>query len=831
MSESLIYPEARRAPLSLYVLGQIAFLKVVHHKASFLETEYISLWKKNQLSYPNRALAETLDIRNEAVDTRAVVERYQIKLREIKQKQTELVRKKLERHQSGPRLMTSKTPNGGIASRTRSKLSSPTPGPSFKAKAEKKTKVSKVNVEKYLNLMAKPLVNGIPGSAEPAEYIEYRKCKYIEDLRVVRDFLVEKLSACQLQDLMDTMYNISLFNHKSENGLLSLQSMLTTRHTRRFSIAPPKFHENFAIQPITSIYSNIRSHPVKAEYMETRIGTTILHFALAQGQNLTHLDLKRCACDSILKVVANTAVHLRHLVISRSMVSDQGLLYLAGVESVTARPKLRRECKQKANESSKLVRDVTPKFWAQGKNCCRNLVHLEAEDLLDVSWPGQAVMKYFDYPSVPLDSGFVAVLMYLPHLKVFLCEVGARAVQSYSRNYVKWHKRAPKLRLEAISDSHLTPPVFDVVQDLCPNLSHLKVEWFESYTTQIHNREDWLAGLVNVPKLAELRIGDVDFKTEKLKTFLPNFGPNLTHLELKEIWKFKYSNLRAIKQWCPNLKFFSLVMTTKNVLATVSRVQVDKDHNIQLNSNEKHFLTNLEDFHLSGPFGYEVVQYLLMQAEKIKSLSLGIEWLDPAFCDNQPLTRKDLIGREYLEEILSVNPLPNLEQLHLMAQYRRGRKRLNRFCLDFILSKFPKLKHLGSFFHWNLSLFEIREIMDQLRFSNVGLILEEDLQSTANEPKFEYKYVAERKSLSCGHVPPKRDAPGMLASFLDVMVGPPNLLDDDISSSDESSMDSDLDDDNLMEEVGVPDDLEDDLDDNDLGAELMINDPQVCHIM
>jgi hypothetical protein len=59
-------------------------------------------------------------------------------------------------------------------------------------------------------------------------------------------------------------------------------------------------------------------------------------------------------------------------------------------------------------------------------------------------------------------------------------------------------------------------------------------------------------------------------------------------------------------------------------------------------------LSSLERVHLSGPFGTALVKYLLRGAEAIRSLALGIEWLDPAFCSTQPEGRSDYLGKEYL---------------------------------------------------------------------------------------------------------------------------------------------------------------------------------------
>jgi len=45
-----------------------------------------------------------------------------------------------------------------------------------------------------------------------------------------------------------------------------------------------------------------------------------------------------------------------------------------------------------------------------------------------------------------------------------------------------------------------------------------------------------------------------------------------------------------------------------------------------------------------------------------------------------------------------VNELSQLEELHLYAQFRRGRQRLVKDCAEFVLGRFPKLKHLVRLF-------------------------------------------------------------------------------------------------------------------------------------
>ncbi len=76
--------------------------------------------------------------------------------------------------------------------------------------------------------------------------------------------------------------------------------------------------------------------------------------------------------------------------------------------------------------------------------------------------------------------------------------------------------------------------------------------------------------------------------------------------------------------------------------------------------------------------------------------------------------RRDLVGKEYLDEIMSVNALSKLEEIHLMAQYRKGRHRLTKACADFVLDNFKALRHLGNFQFWNMGPSEVYSIIAQV---------------------------------------------------------------------------------------------------------------------
>lgn len=73
---------------------------------------------------------------------------------------------------------------------------------------------------------------------------------------------------------------------------------------------------------------------------------------------------------------------------------------------------------------------------------------------------------------------------------------------------------------------------------------------------------------------------------------------------------------------------------------------------------------------------------------------------------------KDFLGTLYLQELIDSNPeLPkHLEEIHLLAQYRKGRVKLDLACAQFVLDMFKKVKHFGSFEYWHLKLDEVNLI-------------------------------------------------------------------------------------------------------------------------
>ena len=151
----------------------------------------------------------------------------------------------------------------------------------------------------------------------------------------------------------------------------------------------------------------------------------------------------------------------------------------------------------------------------------------------------------------------------------------------------------------------------------------------------------------------------------------------------QDVRVFKYSFIKLTKELCPNLTKLSLLMASKSI-SPYRRIKVEKD--MDLRSLQQGF-HNLLELHLVGPLFSEYVRYAVAGANQLKCLTLGVEWPDESYCNVGPESRKDVLGKEYIEELLSVNSLQYTEELHFFAQNRRGSVRYYIYII-LILTKF-----------------------------------------------------------------------------------------------------------------------------------------------
>jgi len=657
-------------------------------------------------------------------------------------------------------------------------------------------------------------VEGIPEGCRAEDYITYRKCSYLATVARWRLSLQAALSppvSSQLMDVATALYRHS--KDRLEVGGVTLQAVLMSDWTQAYLTACSAYYNNYRPHRLESgDWSNAN--------LGSRLGHTLITASLETGRSLTHLALEKLGTDAMLGVVGRTAPALQYLNISHSKVTDRGLLDLCGLRAGrgdTGRARLARGCKAgPATHEWGVVRNLIPRWEQDPGRGCRALQHLEATSLSSLTWhkPYQA---YAEYQTVPFDCGFVAMLDCLP-LRILNTEVGGRAVATWSR----WKRRsrpvsAPQLPLlEVLVEGHPTAALLTQVAATCPALREVRVDWCQFYSASSPSREDWLPALTSVPRLAALLTSDIDHKTDQLRTLLPALGPSLTRLHLQELWHLKYSLLSSIKQSCTGLTKLVVLMTCKEVVGAVAQIHVEKDVDLSLEMGDTgdRGLQRLEELHLMGPFPSQLVRYLVSHTcPGLTSLSLAVEWPEPALCNISPDGRKDYLGSNFFLELLKGNNLTNITELHLMAQNARGRKYLEKEFAMFLFKQFPKLKHLGTFKLWNMTLKQKKDIKAHLINNNLNITIDFDSQPRPSDYEGDFRsiHVSNRAEAACSWLPIKAvNTFTFFEDFADMIAEPAifwpgNELDDGDDDFDNHENGNDS---NDEDEVDVDDDVD-----------------------
>ena len=163
---------------------------------------------------------------------------------------------------------------------------------------------------------------------------------------------------------------------------------------------------------------------------------------------------------------------------------------------------------------------------------------------------------------------------------------------------------------------------------------------------------------------------------------------------------------------------------------SVTSILVEKDVDLalanSLGESRRHPLRELRELHLVGPLGCDCARYILSGCDNLRSLTLGVEWPDPAFCNVMPTSRHDLLGREYLNEVRAVNSLAHIEEMHLYAQHGRGRTSLDKEFALYVLGEFKRLRHFGNFVFWKMSNADKQSVISTARKTNRDISFDED---------------------------------------------------------------------------------------------------------
>ena len=533
----------------------------------------------------------------------------------------------------------------------------------------------------------------------------------------------------------------------------------------------------------------------------------------------------------MMAVVSRTCPLLAFLNISGSKVTDTGLLMIAGLEESEdlRRPRLSRQCKQEggaveAESGGQFrVRNVVVRWRQVQAQGCLQLTHIQADNLLGLAWHKPSLL-YKDYSSVPLDSGFVALLSALPLLTILNTEVGGRAVIAWSRLSKKLQQKSPRLGLEVVVEARPTERLLQQLSLVCPRLRELRVDWAGLVSSDnTVSREAWLGSLSVLPaSLESLVTSEIDHKSQALTEALlaTSLGGRLTNLHLQELWSLNFSLLAAIKQSCSNLRRLVIFLTVKDwtgPLGAMAGIHIERDAELEFGSGN---LARLEEIHLMGPFSSSVTRYLLDTSPDLTSLTLSVDWPDPASCNILPDTRLDFLGTAYIKQVMQGNSLARVREVHLMTQYSRGKKYLDSEFASFIMKSLPALQHCGCFRCWNMTLKQRREARAVAVSRNLNITVDQDTKPRPSENVGDFRniYEPDKMKSSCLWLPVK---PMSTFSFFEevaeMFVGPDNIwppnfpelaeelenggpggdnnhgLDSDSDSSDDDSSDEDED--------------------------------------
>ena len=504
--------------------------------------------------------------------------------------------------------------------------------------------------------------------------------------------------------------------------------------------------------------------------------------SLSCASRLKKLSLERLATDDMMSVVSRTCPLLTFLNISSSKVTDTGLLMIAGLEESeeVRRPRLSRQCKQESEAITAgpgVVRNV-PVRWRQvpGQGCS-NLHHLQADNLLSLVWH-KSNLLYKDYSTVPVDAGFVALLSSLP-LTILNTDVAGRAVLAWMRLNKKLNLKDRVLSLEVLVEARPTENLLDQVSSVCPQLREVRVDWAQFVPDNTVSREAWLSSLSSLPGLESLVTSEIDHKSEALTGLLTNsLGSRLTNLHLQELWSLNFSLLAAIKESCCNLQRLVIFLTVKDwtgPLGAMAGIHIERDAELQFRSGK---LEKLEEVHLMGPLSSSVTRYMLDTSPEIHTLTLSVDWPDPASCNILPDTRVDFLGTAYMKQVMQGNSLAKVKEVHLMTQYSRGKKYLDSEFAQFIMKSLPSLQHCGCFRCWNMTLRQRREARAMAVTKNLNIVVDQDTKPRPSENVGDFRniYEPDKMRSSCLWLPVK---PMSTFSFFEevaeMFVGPDNI--------------------------------------------------------
>ncbi len=430
----------------LDLLCQIKVLYTLQEKAIALESNYFA-FLEDELSNSTRLREQETNICG--LNTKVIVSNYEAKVKELAMK----ANKKAQRNALKAGRAALQGTSSGASQQTRYHLrprrsSTPYDRPPAPPPPPLPTVPSPflMPLPSGSNSNKRPSVRQrcrAPKGILTDDYIRFRKCKLVEDIDKVRQYLLSTLNKSVINAMMMTIMNISDYSAREESGIFLLQAMLMTPNTTSLLVDSQK------LWPCGRFHNAYSLTHQRCKLRASCTEVAILHYSLLQGANLTQLQMKGAAFDSLLVVVGLSCPNLVYIDVSNSPVSDRGLFALCGVEELhvkaeeRAKPRLPRNCKRTKNSRS---RGSTTALYKVAEGCSK-LASVVAENLQSIAWPPmfsdlnipimnwhqEGPSSYLQYIEIPETSGFVAMLRFLPNLRVFWTKVSGRAVLSFAR--------------------------------------------------------------------------------------------------------------------------------------------------------------------------------------------------------------------------------------------------------------------------------------------------------------------------------------------------------------------------------------------------------------
>ena len=111
-----------------------------------------------------------------------------------------------------------------------------------------------------------------------------------------------------------------------------------------------------------------------------------------------------------------------------------------------------------------------------------------------------------------------------------------------------------------------------------------------------------------------------------------------------------------------------------------------------------------------------------------------------------------------MAEVMQSNSLENIEELHLMAQYPRGRKLLTKEFALHLIKTFSHLKHFGIIRLWNMASSERREFRTYVKANNLDLVIDSDTEARPSENNgfFRNIFVPNKCEAACSWLPVRK---------------------------------------------------------------------------